>query len=203
MILVLDNRDSFTFNLVQYLAELGQAVEVARADQVDLDGLRRLAPAAILVGPGPGGPSRAGCSEAVLRELSAEIPCLGVCLGMQAMATAFGGSVRRARELVHGWTSAIEHDGRGVFAGLPRPLPMTRYHSLAVEERDLPACLEISARAPDGEIMGLRHRERPLEGVQFHPESVLSQHGRELLANFLRLGKVAPRDASTPGGGAP
>lgn len=187
MLLVLDNRDSFTFNLVQFLLELGAEVEVRRSDALDVAAVRALDPRRIVVGPGPGEPRAGGCSEAVIRELSARVPVLGVCLGHQAIATAFGGRVARARELVHGWTSSVSHDGRGVFAGLPARLACARYHSLAVEEHSLPACLEISARAEDGTIMGLRHRERPLEGVQFHPESVLSACGRELLGNFLDL----------------
>jgi anthranilate synthase component 2 len=185
MLLVLDNRDSFTFNLVQLLLELGARLEVRRSDAVGVAEVRALAPRHILVGPGPGGPQGAGCSEALIRELSGSIPVLGVCLGHQAIATAFGGRVAGARELVHGWTSRVAHDGRGVFAGLPQHVACARYHSLAVVDDGLPACLEVSARAEDGTIMGLRHRERPVEGVQFHPESVLSRHGRELLANFL------------------
>ena len=209
MILVLDNRDSFTWNLVQFLAEQDLAVRVLRAAEVELDELRELAPRAVLVGPGPGTPGGAGVSEAVVRELARDVPVLGVCLGHQAIATAWGGGLRRARALVHGWASDVEHDGRGVFHALPQPLRAGRYHSLAVDETRLPDCLEVSARAPDGEIMGLRHRELPLEGVQFHPESILSEAGHALLANFVRgfadrveLASVAespetPREAGT------
>ena len=200
VILVLDNRDSFTWNLVQFLAEEGFPVEVRRALELELDELRELAPRAVLVGPGPGSPAGAGVSEAVVRELARDVPVLGVCLGHQAIATAFGGSVRRARSLVHGWTSDVEHDGRGVFQGLPQPLRAARYHSLAVDESRLPACLEVSARAADGEVMGLRHRELPLEGVQFHPESILSEAGHELLVNFARgfAERAASRAVSRP-----
>lgn len=186
MILVLDNRDSFTFNLVQYLLELGADVRVRSSGGCTVDDLRRLEPAGILVGPGPGSPAGAGCSESVVRDLGGELPVLGVCLGMQAMATALGGRVGPARELVHGSTRAVRHDGRGVFEGLPNPFAATRYHSLAVDAEHLPRELEVTARADDGEIMGLRHREWPLEGVQFHPEAVLSEHGLALLENFLR-----------------
>ena len=187
VLLVLDNRDSFTFNLVQFLLEEGAEVLTLRASALDVASVRALRPERVLVGPGPGTPAGAGCSEAVIRELSAKIPVLGVCLGHQAIATALGGRVRRARELVHGRASAIAHDGRGVLAGLPSPFEAGRYHSLAVDEQDLPACLEVSARTPDGEVMGLRHRAHRLEGVQFHPESVLSEHGHRLLRNFLAL----------------
>ena len=186
MLLVLDNRDSFLFNLVQYLRELGAPVRVERAAGMTLDGLRALAPERVLVGPGPGAPERAGCSEAAFRELA--VPVLGVCLGHQALATAFGGRVARSLDLAHGQPRAVRHDGRGVFSGLPCPVAMTRYNSLAVDDTALPECLTITARAePGGEIMGLRHKDRPLEGVQFHPESIRSEHGRELLANFLAL----------------
>lgn len=187
MILVLDNRDSFTFNLVQYLLELGTRVEVRRSGAIDVAGARALGPAGILIGPGPGTPAGAGCSEDVVRELGSEIPILGVCLGMQAMATALGGRLRSAHELVHGSTRAVAHDGRGVFRGLPERFSVARYHSLAVDPASVPAELEVTARADDGELMGLRHRDRPMEGVQFHPEAILSEHGHALLANFLEL----------------
>lgn len=187
MILILDNRDSFTFNIAQYLLELGAEVEVRRSDACTVEEIRSLAPAGVLIGPGPGTPSRAGCSEACLRRLGPELPILGVCLGMQAMASALGGRIVAARELVHGSTRSIEHDGAGVFRGLPSPFQATRYHSLAVDAETCPAELEVSARADDGEIMGLRHRAWPLEGVQFHPEAILSQHGHALLENFLRI----------------
>jgi len=187
VILVLDNRDSFTFNLVQLLIELGGEVRVERSDRVGWRALARLRPSAILVGPGPGTPERAGSSEDVVRHLSADVPTLGICLGHQAIATAFGGRVIPARELCHGQTRALHHDGRGVFRGLASPLQLTRYNSLTVHP-DLPDELEISARDDEGEILGLRHRRRPLEGVQVHPESILciESGGRELIANFLR-----------------
>ena len=187
MLLVLDNRDSFTFNLVQVLHGLGVDVVVRRADALDLAGVRRLAPDRILIGPGPGRPEDAETSLAVLRELGPEgTPMLGICLGHQALSVAWGGRVERARELVHGWTVPVHHDGIGVFEGLPDPLAMTRYNSLAVVEEGLPDCLTVSARDPGGEILGLRHRALRIEGVQFHPESILSEHGVELLANFAR-----------------
>jgi len=186
VILVLDNRDSFIFNLVQALLEVPAEVLCVRSDAVSWQEVRSLDPDAILVGPGPGEPAEAGCSEDVIRELSGDIPMLGVCLGHQAIATAFGGRVVRSAELVHGKTRAVQHDGRGVFAGAPSPIDMARYNSLTVDETCLPAELEVSARGPGGEIMGLRHRSRPLEGIQFHPESVLciDSGGRSLLDHF-------------------
>lgn len=186
MFLVLDNRDSFTFNLVQALSALGARVEVVRSDAVTARDVAARKPDRILVGPGPGGPDGAGCSVEVIAELSDRVPILGVCLGHQALGAAFGACIGSAHELVHGRTVAVTHDGHGVFRGLPRPARFTRYNSLTVLAEHLPDCLEISARAPDGDVMGLRHRERPAEGIQFHPESVLSEHGLELLANFLR-----------------
>jgi para-aminobenzoate synthetase component 2 len=193
MLLVLDNYDSFTFNLVQYLGELAgeppQAAElrVERNDALTLEQIRNLAPAAILISPGPGDPDQSGVCLEVLRELSPTIPTLGVCLGHQAIAQVYGGRVVRAREQMHGKTSPVHHSGAGVFAGLPNPLTATRYHSLIAERDSLPDCLEITAWLDDGTIMGLRHREHGhLQGVQFHPESVLTQSGHDLLANFLR-----------------
>jgi anthranilate synthase/aminodeoxychorismate synthase-like glutamine amidotransferase len=186
VILVIDNRDSFTFNLVQALLGLGAEVVVRRSDRLSLRAVRELRPERILVGPGPGGPAAAGPSLEVVRRLSADIPTLGVCLGHQVIGAAFGGRIGPARALLHGESVAVEHDGRGVFAGLPSPLRQARYNSLAVLDEGLPDCLEVSARASDGDVMGLRHKERPLEGVQFHPDSVLSERGSELLANFLR-----------------
>jgi len=190
MLLMIDNYDSFTFNLVQYFGELGEDVRVIRNDAMTLAQLRALQPAAIVISPGPGTPDDAGVSLGVLRELSREMPIFGVCLGHQAIGQAFGGSVVRAKEIMHGKTSLIHHDGRGVFRGLPDPFEATRYHSLVVEQISLPACLEISAWTEnvDGsidEIMGLRHRTLAVEGVQFHPESILTQHGHDLLRNFL------------------
>ena len=193
MLLVLDNYDSFTFNLVQYLGELAAEhplaadLRVERNDALTLEQIRALEPAAILISPGPGDPDQSGVCLEVLRELSPSVPTLGVCLGHQSIAQVYGGRVVRARELMHGKTSPVLHQGQGVFAGLPNPLTATRYHSLIAERESLPDCLEITAWLEDGTIMGLRHRAYPhLQGVQFHPESVLTQAGHALLANFLR-----------------
>lgn len=198
MLLMIDNYDSFTFNLVQYLGELGQQVKTVRNDAIDVDGIRALAPEGIMISPGPGTPDDAGVSRDVLRELAGELPIFGVCLGHQVIAQAFGGKVVRAARIMHGKTSPVRHHGRGVFAGLPDPLVATRYHSLLVEPASVPACLEVTAwtEREDGsvhEIMGLRHRELPIEGVQFHPESILTRHGHELLQNFLQ--QALPRAA--------
>ena len=193
MLLVLDNYDSFTFNLVQYLGELAPKhpiaaeLRVERNDALSLDQIRALAPAAILISPGPGDPDQSGVCLEVLQELSPTIPTLGVCLGHQSIAQVYGGKVVRAKELMHGKTSPVHHSGQGVFEGLPNPLTATRYHSLIAERESLPDCLEITAWLDDGTIMGLRHRDFPhIQGVQFHPESVLTQEGHALLANFLR-----------------
>lgn len=193
MLLMIDNYDSFTFNLVQYFGELGEEVRVIRNDAVDLAGVRALDPSAIVISPGPGTPDDAGISLEVLAALSGVVPIFGVCLGHQAIGQAFGGKVVRARSIMHGKTSPIHHDGRGVFAGLPNPFEATRYHSLVVEQASLPKCLEVSAwtENADGsrdEIMGLRHRSLAVEGVQFHPESILTQHGHAMLRNFLDHG---------------
>lgn len=193
MLLMIDNYDSFTFNLVQYLGELGQDVQVVRNDALTLAQIRALRPAAIVISPGPGTPDEAGVSLDLLREPLAGVPLLGVCLGHQAIGQAFGGRVVRAREIMHGKTSPIRHRGGGVFAGLPDPFEATRYHSLVVEQASLPACLEVTAwtERADGsldEIMGLRHCSLPIEGVQFHPESILTEHGHALLRNFLAQG---------------
>jgi len=190
MLLMIDNYDSFTWNLVQYLGELGEDVRVIRNDEMTLDALRRLAPAAIVISPGPGTPNEAGLSLQIIEKLGGTVPILGVCLGHQSIGQAFGGKVVRAKEIMHGKTSMIHHDGRGVFRGVPNPFEATRYHSLVVEQSTLPAELEVSAWTlhADGsidEIMGLRHRSLPIEGVQFHPESILTQHGHDLLRNFL------------------
>ncbi len=192
MLLVLDNYDSFTFNLVQYLGELAadhpitEDLRVERNDALSLEQIRELNPDAILISPGPGDPDQSGVCLEVLRELSPRIPTLGVCLGHQSIAQVYGGKVIRAKELMHGKTSPVLHEGAGVFAGLPNPLTATRYHSLIAEREYLPDCLEITAWLEDGTIMGLRHREYPhLQGVQFHPESVLTQSGHQLLGNFL------------------
>jgi para-aminobenzoate synthetase component 2 len=193
MLLVLDNYDSFTFNLVQYLGELASThplaaeVRVERNDALTLAEIRRLAPQAVLISPGPGDPDQAGVCLDVLRELGPEVPILGVCLGHQCLGQVYGGQVVRARELMHGKTSAVHHSGVGVFEGLPEPLTATRYHSLIVDRLTLPAELEITAWLEDGTIMGLRHRHWPhLQGVQFHPESVLTEGGHALLGNFLK-----------------
>ena len=187
MILVIDNYDSFTYNLVQYLGELGAKPEVVRNDAVDLSGISAMRPERIVISPGPGTPDDAGVSLEVIRGLGSGIPILGVCLGHQAIGQAFGATVARARRQMHGKTSAVEHDGRGVFQGVPSPFSATRYHSLAVLADTVPEDLEITARADDGEVMGLRHRRWPVEGVQFHPEAILTEHGKILLANFLGL----------------
>jgi anthranilate synthase component 2 len=198
MLLMIDNYDSFTFNLVQYLGELGQAVQVVRNDAIDVAGIRALAPSRVMISPGPGTPDDAGVSLDVLRELAGEIPVFGVCLGHQAIGQAFGGTVVRARQIMHGKTSPIRHRGQGAFAGLPDGFEATRYHSLVVDKATLPDCLEITAwtEHADGsldEIMGLRHRTLAVEGVQFHPESILTRHGHDLLRNV--LGLALPRAA--------
>ncbi len=191
MVLVLDNYDSFTYNLVQYLGELGAEVVVRRNDQVTVDDIEAMHPERIVISPGPCTPQEAGISIELIRRMTGKVPLLGVCLGHQAIGAAFGGDVVRARHLMHGKTSEVEHDGRGVFRGVPSPLTATRYHSLVVSEQGLPAELEISARARESDgsstIMGLRHRRYPVEGVQFHPESVLTRNGKNLMANFLKL----------------
>jgi anthranilate synthase/aminodeoxychorismate synthase-like glutamine amidotransferase len=187
MLLLIDNYDSFVYNLARYFERLGQETRVARNDALDVEAVRKLRPDAIILSPGPCAPNEAGCSLAVVRELHREFPMLGVCLGHQAIGQALGGRVVRATEPMHGRTSLVEHDGRGIFAGAPNPLTVCRYHSLVVEEATLPAELEITARAADGAMMGLRHRALPVVGVQFHPESILTEAGYSLLANFLEL----------------
>jgi anthranilate synthase component 2 len=190
MLLMIDNYDSFTYNLVQYLGELGAEVVVKRNDAITVDEIKRLAPERIVLSPGPCTPNEAGVSLAVVRELAGQIPMLGVCLGHQAIGQAFGGDVIHARSVMHGKTSAVHHRGQGVFAGLPQPMEATRYHSLVLDAATLPACFELTAWTAfeDGsleEIMGIRHRELDIEGVQFHPESILTGAGHELLNNFL------------------
>ncbi|MBV9946361.1 MAG: aminodeoxychorismate/anthranilate synthase component II [Myxococcales bacterium] len=184
-VLVIDNYDSFTFNLVQYLGELGASVEVFKNDAIDVEGIRSRRPDAVLISPGPCTPNEAGVSLALIAALGQALPILGVCLGHQAIGQAYGGRVVRAGRLMHGKTSPIEHDGRGLFSGLPNPFDATRYHSLLVERESLPACLEVSAWTAEGEIMGLRHRRWPVEGVQFHPESILTAPGKRLVGNWL------------------
>ena len=191
MLLVIDNYDSFTYNLVQYLAELGQQVRVVRNDEVSVDDVARMSPEHIVISPGPCTPNEAGISLDVIRKLSGKIPILGVCLGHQSIGQAFGGKVIRAKEVVHGKTSRVFHDDKGMFAGLPNPFEATRYHSLVVERSSLPDCLEITAKTWDEEIMGLRHKTLPVEGLQFHPESFLTKVGKDLLRNFLRLTRPA------------
>ena len=188
MLLVIDNYDSFTYNLVQYLGELGQTVEVRRNNQVTLDEIETsLRPERIVISPGPGTPDDAGISLGVIERFSGKIPLLGVCLGHQAMGQAFGGRVIRAPELMHGKASEVSHDGQTIFAGISDNFLAGRYHSLIVERETLPSCLEVSASTKDGIIMGLRHRDLKVEGVQFHPESILTSEGKQLLANFLKL----------------
>jgi anthranilate synthase/aminodeoxychorismate synthase-like glutamine amidotransferase len=187
MILVIDNYDSFTYNLVQYLGELGADPQVVRNDQTTLEAIAKQAPERIVISPGPKTPSEAGICLDVITAFAGKIPILGVCLGHQAIGQAFGGHVIRAPQLMHGKTSEIRHDGKTIFARLPNPFPATRYHSLIVERATLPDCLEISACTSDGLIMGLRHKKMKVEGVQFHPESVLTNAGKELLGNFLQL----------------
>jgi para-aminobenzoate synthetase component 2 len=184
-ILVVDNYDSFTYNLVQYLRELGAVVTVHRNDEIDVQGVRALDPEGVLISPGPGTPDDAGVSNGILAELGATLPVLGVCLGHQAIGQHYGARVVRAERLMHGRTSPIFHEGLGVFRGLPSPFTATRYHSLLVDPATLTSVLEVTARTAEGEIMGLRHREHPVEGVQFHPESFLTEHGHQLLRNWL------------------
>ncbi|MSP16131.1 MAG: aminodeoxychorismate/anthranilate synthase component II [Myxococcales bacterium] len=196
MLLLIDNYDSFTWNLAQYLGELGADVRVVRNDAITVGAVTALAPDEIVISPGPGTPNDAGISLALIRAVAGKIPLLGVCLGHQAIGQVFGGSVVRAGRVMHGKVSQISHDGRGLFAGLPEPFEATRYHSLVVAREEFPVALEITARSEDGEVMGLRHRAyaggaAPLEGVQFHPESIMTPEGKRLLANFLAL-RCAP-----------
>ncbi|RIX49218.1 aminodeoxychorismate/anthranilate synthase component II [Paenibacillus nanensis] len=186
MILVIDNYDSFTYNLVQYLGELGQEIVVKRNDEIDLKGIEELAPDHILISPGPCSPNEAGISLSLIDHFKGKVPILGVCLGHQSIGQAFGGEVVRAEKLMHGKTSPILHDGKSIFEGMESPFTATRYHSLIVRRETLPDCLEISAETAEGEIMGLRHKEYAIEGVQFHPESIITDHGHTMLRNFLK-----------------
>ena len=187
MILMIDNYDSFTYNLVQYLGQLDQTVAVYRNDEITLEDIRTLAPEAIFLSPGPCTPKEAGITVDVIREFHKSTPIMGVCLGHQAIGYAFGGNVVRAGRLMHGKTSPIINDGKTIFKGLPNPFIAGRYHSLLIEEASLPSCLMISARTEEGEIMGVRHQEYPVEGIQFHPESILTPQGKRILRNFLEL----------------
>ena len=191
MLLLIDNYDSFTFNLVQYFGELGEDVRVVRNDEIDVAGIAALKPGALVLSPGPCTPAEAGVCLAAIEALAGTLPILGVCLGHQAIGAALGGKVVRAQRLMHGKADAVEHDGRGVYAGLPERFAVVRYHSLAIERASLPAALEVTSSTGDGEIMGVRHRalaatKTPLEGVQFHPESILTEHGHAMLRNFLQ-----------------
>jgi len=185
MLLMIDNYDSFTYNLVQYLGELGQDVQTWRNDEISIEQIEQLAPERIVISPGPCTPNEAGISVPLLRHFAGKLPILGVCLGHQSIGAAFGGRIVRSREVMHGKTSPVEHTSVGVFRGLPSPYTVTRYHSLAIDRASLPDCLEVTAWTADGEIMGVRHREFAIEGVQFHPESILTEHGHALLKNFL------------------
>ena len=186
MLLMIDNYDSFTYNLVQYLGELGEDVRVFRNDEITVEEVAQLKPARIVLSPGPCTPNEAGITLALIERLAGKVPILGVCLGHQAIGQAFGGRVVRAMQVMHGKTSRIEHEGRGVFRDLPAGFVATRYHSLVIERASLPDCLEVTARSEDGEIMGVRHRTLAVEGVQFHPEAILTEHGHQLLKNFLQ-----------------
>ena len=186
MLLFIDNYDSFTYNIVQYFAELGQEISVRRNDDITLDEIAELQPQYLVIGPGPCSPKEAGISVPALRRFAGQIPILGVCLGHQAIGEAFGGRIVRAQELMHGKVSPVHHTNNGVFAGLPTLVNCTRYHSLAIERASLPECLDITAWTTDGEIMGVRHKQHAVEGVQFHPEALLTEHGHDMLANFLK-----------------
>ena len=193
---MIDNYDSFTFNLVQYLGELGQDVRVVRNDELSVEQIRALQPTRIVISPGPGTPHQAGVCLTLIEKLGGQIPLFGVCLGLQSIGQVFGGKVVRAQQIMHGKTSPIHHTGKGVFAGLPDPFTATRYHSLVVEKNSIPSCLEVTAwtQNADGgidEVMGLRHKALPIEGVQFHPESILTEHGHALLRNFLSEARLA------------
>jgi para-aminobenzoate synthetase component 2 len=187
MILMIDNYDSFTYNLVQYMGELGAELEVHRNDKISIAEIEKLSPEKIVISPGPCTPSKAGISKEVIKHFAGEIPLLGVCLGHQSVVESFGGEIIKAKKLMHGKTSMISHDDKTIFKGLPNPFQATRYHSLVVNRANLPDCFEITAESDDGEIMGVRHKELAVEGVQFHPESILTIHGKDLLKNFIDL----------------
>ena len=187
MILMIDNYDSFTYNLVQYLGEMGEELQIYRNDKITVQEIEALKPDRIVVSPGPCSPKEAGISVDVIKHFTGKVPILGVCLGHQSIGYAFGGNIIRADRLMHGKTSMIQHDGKGVFSELPNPFEATRYHSLVIERASMPSCLEISAETDIGEIMGVRHKEFAVEGVQFHPESILTQNGKHLLRNFLGM----------------
>lgn len=189
MLLVIDNYDSFTYNLVQYFGELGEDVQVFRNDEITLEGVEKLRPARLVVSPGPCTPNEAGISVPAIRHFAGKLPILGVCLGHQSIGQAFGGTIVHAKQLMHGKTSVIHHENRGVFSGLPQDFSATRYHSLVIERASLPDCLEVTAWTDDGEIMGVRHKTLDVEGVQFHPESILTEHGHAMLKNFLEGAK--------------
>ena len=201
MILVIDNYDSFTYNLVQYLAELGAQVDVRRNDAIDVEAVRWLEPEAVVISPGPGRPEDAGVSVELIRRLGSSLPILGVCLGHQAVGVAYGGQVILAPDMMHGKTCPVRHKGSRLFAGVENPFVATRYHSLMVERQGLPVELEVTAEADDGVIMALEHRRHPVYGVQFHPESILTPAGKRILGNFLQLAREAKRPAADPGAG--
>ncbi|NLE07632.1 MAG: aminodeoxychorismate/anthranilate synthase component II [Dehalococcoidales bacterium] len=187
MLLLIDNYDSFTWNLYQYLSQLGEDVRVARNDRISIDEIENLAPDRLVISPGPSNPENAGISNEVIREFGCRIPLLGVCLGHQCIGYSYGGMVIQAKKIMHGKSSLVYHENKGVFKGLPNPLSVIRYHSLAVDRDGLPDCFEITARTDDGEIMGIRHREHPVEGIQFHPESFMTRNGMDILHNFLKM----------------
>lgn len=195
MLLMLDNYDSFTYNLVQYFGELGEDVRVYRNDQITIEEIEALKPDHICVSPGPCSPAEAGISVPLIKHFAGRIPILGVCLGHQSIGAAFGGKIVRAKEIMHGKTSLVTHRGTDVFRGLPSPFTVIRYHSLAIERESLPDCLEVTAETADGEIMGVRHKTMPIYGVQFHPESILSEHGHDMLRNFLTMDQADKRPA--------
>ena len=186
MIVMIDNYDSFTYNLVQYLGEMGEDLRVFRNDAITVEEVEALKPDKVIISPGPCTPNEAGISVPLIKALAGKVPLLGVCLGHQSIGQAFGGDIVRAGRLMHGKTSPILHDGKGVFRGLPSPFEATRYHSLVIDRATMPECLEITAETEQGEVMGIRHKTLPIEGVQFHPESVLTEHGKELLRNFVQ-----------------